>query len=196
MLEKLMPRSDAFFDDFARRPSQPVARRGACCSRSFEDFTISSEGRRHQGSRARRDNIAHARSSGLHRQSSPVRSAEIHRLIGRIDDCSISPTRRRKSCSSTRWAWSRGGEGPWGVSSCRRRKSCAMLSGRCAKSRTRRRSSPSCRQIKTYEKRRRRVGRRPSPRCSRARRHTLDHEVEGDLRLDGDGHRPLRDVAT
>src|SRR5207253_8017469 len=87
MLEKLMPRSDAFFDDFDAQADATV--RGARLLLAlFEDFTdierkvAAIKEVEHEG-----DNIAHRAFERLHRQFiTPFDRAEIHRLLGRIDD--------------------------------------------------------------------------------------------------------------
>ena len=87
MLEKLMPRSDEFFDDFDAQADATV--RGARLL--YELLQDSSDVVRkvaaikeveHQG-----DDIAHRAFERLHRQFiTPFDRAEIHRLLGRIDD--------------------------------------------------------------------------------------------------------------
>lgn len=87
MLEKLMPRSDGFFDDFDAQADATV--RGARLL--YELLQDSSDMHRkvaaikeveHQG-----DDIAHRAFERLHRQFiTPFDRAEIHRLLGRIDD--------------------------------------------------------------------------------------------------------------
>ena len=87
MLEKLMPRSDGFFDDFDAQADATV--RGARLL--YELLQDSSDVVRkvaaikeveHQG-----DDIAHRAFERLHRQFiTPFDRAEIHRLLGRIDD--------------------------------------------------------------------------------------------------------------
>ena len=87
MLEKLMPKSDEFFDDFDAQAEATV--RGARLLLSlFEDFTdverkvAAIKQVEHEG-----DNIAHRASERLHRQFiTPFDRGEIHRLLGRIDD--------------------------------------------------------------------------------------------------------------
>src|ERR1700737_2985113 len=87
MLEKLMPKSDAFFDDFDAQAEATV--RGARLLLAlFEDFTdierkvAAIKQVEHEG-----DNIAHRAFERLHRQFiTPFDRAEIHRLLGRIDD--------------------------------------------------------------------------------------------------------------
>jgi predicted phosphate transport protein (TIGR00153 family) len=87
MLEKLMPRSDEFFDDFDAQADATV--RGAKLLLAlFQDFTdierkvAAIKEVEHQG-----DSIAHRAFERLHRQFiTPFDRAEIHRLLGRIDD--------------------------------------------------------------------------------------------------------------
>lgn len=87
MLEKLMPKSDEFFDDFDAQADATV--RGAkLLSALLDDFTdverkVSAiKEVEHQG-----DEIAHRAFERLHRQFiTPFDRAEIHRLLGRIDD--------------------------------------------------------------------------------------------------------------
>jgi predicted phosphate transport protein (TIGR00153 family) len=87
MLEKLMPRSDEFFDDFDAQAEATV--RGAkLLSALLEDFTdverkvAAIKEVEHHG-----DEIAHRAFERLHKQFiTPFDRAEIHRLLGRIDD--------------------------------------------------------------------------------------------------------------
>ncbi len=87
MLEKLMPKSDEFFDDFDAQAEVTV--RGAKLLRDlFENFTdierkvAAIKQVEHEG-----DDIAHRAFERLHRQFiTPFDRAEIHRLLGRIDD--------------------------------------------------------------------------------------------------------------
>jgi predicted phosphate transport protein (TIGR00153 family) len=87
MLEKLMPKSDEFFDDFDAQAAATV--RGAkLLLELFENFTdverkvAAIKEVEHEG-----DNIAHRAFERLHRQFiTPFDRAEIHRLLGRIDD--------------------------------------------------------------------------------------------------------------
>ena len=87
MLEKLMPRSDEFFDDFDAQADATV--RGAkLLSALLDDFTdvekkvAAIKEVEHQG-----DEIAHRAFERLHTQFiTPFDRAEIHRLLGRIDD--------------------------------------------------------------------------------------------------------------
>src|SRR4051812_37648741 len=87
MLEKLMPKSDEFFDDFDAQAEATV--RGAKLLLAlFEDFTdverkvAAIKEVEHQG-----DGIAQRAFERLHTQFiTPFDRAEIHRLLGRIDD--------------------------------------------------------------------------------------------------------------
>ena len=87
MLEKLMPKSDEFFDDFDAQAAATV--RGAkLLLELFENFTdverkvAAIKEVEHQG-----DNIAHRAFERLHKQFiTPFDRAEIHRLLSRIDD--------------------------------------------------------------------------------------------------------------
>ena len=87
MLEKLMPKSDEFFDDFDAQAAATV--RGAkLLAALLDDFTDverkvhAIKEVEHQG-----DEIAHRAFERLHRQFiTPFDRAEIHRLLGRIDD--------------------------------------------------------------------------------------------------------------
>ena len=87
MLEKLMPKSDEFFDDFDAQAEATV--RGArLLLELFENFTDverkvqAIKAVEHEG-----DNVAHRSFERLHRQFiTPFDRAEIHRLLGRIDD--------------------------------------------------------------------------------------------------------------
>jgi predicted phosphate transport protein (TIGR00153 family) len=87
MLEKLMPKSDEFFDDFDAQAAATV--RGAkLLLELFENFTdverkvAAIKEVEHEG-----DDIAHRAFERLHKQFiTPFDRAEIHRLLGRIDD--------------------------------------------------------------------------------------------------------------
>jgi uncharacterized protein len=87
MLEKLMPKSDEFFDDFDAQAAVTV-RGTKLLLALFEDFTdverkvAAIKEVEHEG-----DNIAHRAFERLHRQFiTPFDRAEIHRLLSRIDD--------------------------------------------------------------------------------------------------------------
>ena len=87
MLEKLMPKSDEFFDDFDAQAEVTV--RGAKLlyallqdSSDVERKVAAIKAVEHEG-----DEIAHRAFERLHRQFiTPFDRAEIHRLLGRIDD--------------------------------------------------------------------------------------------------------------
>lgn len=87
MLEKLMPKSDAFFDDFDAQATATVE--GARLLQALlDDFTdvprkISAiKDVEHRG-----DEVTHRAFARLHQQFiTPFDRAEIHRLLGRIDD--------------------------------------------------------------------------------------------------------------
>jgi predicted phosphate transport protein (TIGR00153 family) len=87
MLEKLMPRSDEFFDDFDAQAEATVL--GAkLLAALLDDFTdverkvAAIKEVEHHG-----DEIAHRAFERLHKQFiTPFDRAEIHRLLGRIDD--------------------------------------------------------------------------------------------------------------
>jgi predicted phosphate transport protein (TIGR00153 family) len=87
MLEKLMPKSEEFFDDFDAQADATV--RGAKLLRALlDDFTdverkvAAIKEVEHEG-----DQIAHRAFERLHKQFiTPFDRAEIHRLLGRIDD--------------------------------------------------------------------------------------------------------------
>lgn len=87
MLEKLMPKSDEFFDDFDAQADATVRGAKLLCA-LLEDFTNVEQKVHaikeveHQG-----DEVAHRAFERLHRQFiTPFDRAEIHRLLGRIDD--------------------------------------------------------------------------------------------------------------
>jgi predicted phosphate transport protein (TIGR00153 family) len=87
MLEKLMPKSDEFFDDFDAQAEVTVRGARLLCS-LLQDFTdverkvAAIKAVEHEG-----DDIAHRAFERLHRQFiTPFDRAEIHRLLGRIDD--------------------------------------------------------------------------------------------------------------
>ncbi|MCA1826860.1 MAG: DUF47 domain-containing protein [Myxococcales bacterium] len=87
MLEKLMPRSDEFFDDFDAQADATVRGAKLLCDLldDFNDIERKVQAIKeveHQG-----DAIAHRAFERLHRQFiTPFDRAEIHRLLGRIDD--------------------------------------------------------------------------------------------------------------
>jgi uncharacterized protein len=87
MLEKLMPRSDEFFDDFDAQ-AEVTVRGTKLLAALLDDFTdverkVSAiKEVEHEG-----DQIAHRSFERLHRQFiTPFDRAEIHRLLGHIDD--------------------------------------------------------------------------------------------------------------
>jgi uncharacterized protein len=87
LLEKLMPRSDDFFDDFEKLAATTVE--GTRAFRALlEDFT--DVARKVQAIKAiehRGDDITHRAFERLHKQFiTPLDRPEIHRLLSRIDD--------------------------------------------------------------------------------------------------------------
>jgi uncharacterized protein Yka (UPF0111/DUF47 family) len=87
LLEKLMPRSDDFFDDFEKLAATTVE--GTRLFKAMlEDYT--EVGRKVQGIKAvehRGDDITHRAFERLHRSFiTPFDRTEIHRLLSRIDD--------------------------------------------------------------------------------------------------------------
>src|SRR5439155_428527 len=87
MLEKLMPKSEEFFDDFDAQAEATV--RGARLLLSlFEEFThVERKVETIKQVEYEGDNIAHRAFERLHRQFiTPFDRGEIHRLLGRIDD--------------------------------------------------------------------------------------------------------------
>lgn len=87
MLEKLMPKSDEFFDDFDAQAEATVRGAKLLCA-LLDDFTdverkvAAIKEVEHEG-----DEVAHRAFERLHRQFiTPFDRAEIHRLLGRIDD--------------------------------------------------------------------------------------------------------------
>jgi predicted phosphate transport protein (TIGR00153 family) len=87
MLEKLMPKSDEFFDDFDAQADATVRGARLLCAlladfRDVERKVADIKTVEHEG-----DDIAHRAFERLHRQFiTPFDRAEIHRLLGRIDD--------------------------------------------------------------------------------------------------------------
>ena len=87
MLEKLMPKSDEFFDDFDAQAEVTVEGARLLCDLldNFQDVekkVAAIKAVEHHG-----DEIAHRAFERLHRQFiTPFDRAEIHRLLGRIDD--------------------------------------------------------------------------------------------------------------
>jgi len=87
MLRKLMPRSDAFFDDFEKQAAETVE--GARLLKELlDDFT--DVGRKTQAIKDvehRADDITHRAFERLHTQFiTPFDRSEIHRILSRIDD--------------------------------------------------------------------------------------------------------------
>jgi hypothetical protein len=87
MLEKLMPKSDEFFDDFDAQ-AEVTVRGTKLLAGLLDDFTdverkvTAIKEVEHEG-----DDIAHRAFARLHRQFiTPFDRAEIHRLLGHIDD--------------------------------------------------------------------------------------------------------------
>ena len=87
MLEKLMPKSDEFFDDFDAQAEATVRGAKLLCA-LLDDFTdverkvAAIKEVEHEG-----DEVAHRAFERLHRQFiTPFDRAEIHRLLSRIDD--------------------------------------------------------------------------------------------------------------
>jgi hypothetical protein len=87
MLEKLLPKSDEFFDDFDAQAEATVRGAKLLCA-LLDDFTdverkvAAIKEVEHEG-----DEVAHRAFERLHRQFiTPFDRAEIHRLLGRIDD--------------------------------------------------------------------------------------------------------------
>jgi predicted phosphate transport protein (TIGR00153 family) len=87
MFEKLMPKSDEFFDDFDAQADATVRGTKLLCA-LLDDFTdierkvAAIKEVEHEG-----DRIAHRAFERLHRQFiTPFDRAEIHRLLGLIDD--------------------------------------------------------------------------------------------------------------
>src|SRR3954470_1603331 len=87
MLEKLMPRSDEFFDDFDAQADATVRGARLLCAlladfRDVERKVADIKTVEHEG-----DSVAHRAFERLHRQFiTPFDRAEIHRLLSRIDD--------------------------------------------------------------------------------------------------------------
>ena len=87
MLEKLMPKSDEFFDDFDAQAEATVHGARLLCAlladfRDVERKVAEIKSVEHQG-----DDVAHRAFERLHKQFiTPFDRAEIHRLLGRIDD--------------------------------------------------------------------------------------------------------------
>ncbi len=87
MLEKLMPRSDEFFDDFENQAKATVE--GARLLKDLvEDFTdVSSKVEKIKAAEHRGDEFTHLAFERLHKQFiTPFDRGEIHTLLSRIDD--------------------------------------------------------------------------------------------------------------
>jgi predicted phosphate transport protein (TIGR00153 family) len=87
MLRKLMPRSDAFFDDFEKQAAETVE--GARLLKELlDDFTdVERKTQAIKDVEHRADDITHRAFERLHMQFiTPFDRAEIHRLLSRIDD--------------------------------------------------------------------------------------------------------------
>jgi predicted phosphate transport protein (TIGR00153 family) len=87
MLEKLMPRSDDFFDDFERQASATVE--GTKLFKALlEDFVeVPAKVKAIKDVEHRADDITHRAFERLHTQFiTPFDRSEIHRLLSRIDD--------------------------------------------------------------------------------------------------------------
>jgi predicted phosphate transport protein (TIGR00153 family) len=87
MLEKLMPRSDDFFDDFERQAAATVEGTKLFLA-LLDDFTdVASKVKAIKDVEHRADDITHRAFERLHTQFiTPFDRAEIHRLLSRIDD--------------------------------------------------------------------------------------------------------------
>jgi predicted phosphate transport protein (TIGR00153 family) len=87
MLQKLMPRSDDFFDDFERQTAATVE--GTKLFKALlDDFTdVAAKVKAIKDVEHRADDITHRAFERLHTQFiTPFDRAEIHRLLSRIDD--------------------------------------------------------------------------------------------------------------
>ncbi|HLL54217.1 MAG TPA: DUF47 family protein [Myxococcaceae bacterium] len=87
MLSKLMPKSDEFFNDFDKQAAEVV--QGAKLLRDLlNDFTdVPAKVRAIKDVEHRSDEVTHRAHERLHQQFiTPFDRADIHRLIGRIDD--------------------------------------------------------------------------------------------------------------
>ncbi len=87
MLEKLMPKSDAFFDDFEKQAAATVE--GARLLKDLlDDFTnVPAKCQSIKDVEHRADDITHRAFERLHTQFiTPFDRGEIHRLLSRIDD--------------------------------------------------------------------------------------------------------------
>src|SRR5687767_2767767 len=87
MLEKLMPRSDEFFDDFEKQAAATVA--GARLLKDlFHDYSdVPAKVQRIKAAETEGDTHTHVAFERLHKQFiTPFDRADIHRLLSRIDD--------------------------------------------------------------------------------------------------------------
>src|SRR2546428_1692647 len=178
-----------------RRAGQGNGRRGAPPPRAFRRFRRHrAEGRRHQGSQARR---RQHRPPGLGAPNTPVH----HPVRWRGDPPPARPDRRcarshrrdgGKAAPLRGGPGPAGGEGPGAHPRAGDGKTarCRPADARDQEPGADPRLLPSDQDVR---ERRGRVGPRGHRRAVQERRRpALDHEVEGNLRLDGDGHRPLR----
>jgi hypothetical protein len=87
MLEKLMPRSDDFFDDFERQTAATVEGTKLFLA-LLDDFTdVAAKVKAIKDVEHRADDITHRAFERLHTQFiTPFDRSEIHRLLSRIDD--------------------------------------------------------------------------------------------------------------
>jgi uncharacterized protein len=87
MLEKLMPRSDQFFDDFDRQ-AQTVVEGVRLLYALLSDFTdVKTKVAAIKAAEHRGDDVTHQAFERLHMQFiTPFDRSEIHRLLSRIDD--------------------------------------------------------------------------------------------------------------
>ena len=87
MLERLMPKSDEFFDDFDKQ-AQATIDGAQLLEALLGDFTdVAAKVKAIKDVEHRADRITHLAFERLHKQFiTPFDRAEIHRLLGRIDD--------------------------------------------------------------------------------------------------------------
>lgn len=87
MLEKLMPKSDEFFDDFDKQAAA-VLEGARLLDALLSDFTdVPNKAKAIKDVEHRSDEVTHHAFERLHQQFiTPFDRAEIHRLLGRIDD--------------------------------------------------------------------------------------------------------------
>lgn len=87
MLEKLMPKSDEFFDDFDKQAAAVLEGAKAFESLLADFSNVPSKAKAIKDIEHRSDEITHHAFERLHKQFiTPFDRAEIHRLLGRIDD--------------------------------------------------------------------------------------------------------------